>query len=60
MKEIKSKNVYLTNVDKNNNIVILDKEVYDERVHNLNEEGSYEVVEQDPRYRSLIKTLPKF
>lgn len=48
LKDIKSKDVYITKADKSNNVVILDKVVYDERVQKLINEGPYEIVEEDP------------
>lgn len=48
IKDIKSKDVYITKADKSNNVVILDKITYDERVQKLIDEGPYEIVENDP------------
>lgn len=48
VKNMKSKDVYITRADKSNNVVILDKNTYDERVQRLIDEGPYDVVNDDP------------
>lgn len=48
VENIKSKDVYITRADKSNNVVILDKVTYDERVQKLIDEGPYDVVDNDP------------
>ncbi len=48
VKSMKSKDVYITRADKSNNVVILDRDTYDDRVQNLINEGPYDVVDNDP------------
>lgn len=54
VKQIASTDVYITKADESNNVVILDKSVYDERVNKLISEGPYEPTESDP-LTSMVK-----
>lgn len=61
-KNIKAKDVYITRADKSNNVVILDKATYDERVAKLIDEGPYDLIDSDPittLVNSVHKTINK-
>lgn len=58
IKNIKSKDVYITRADKSNNVVILDKSTYNKRVQKLINDGPYDLTEIDP-LKALMNDVNK-
>lgn len=60
LQQLKLNDVYMTKADKSNNIVILDKDVYDERFQKLIDDGPYELVDSDPLPGMIRDAIEEF